>query len=62
MNEHGKSDDVVVAKKSANKNGHSKSTFAELMEPSALTEGNELQQNTLQTQGWFSINLMPSGF
>jgi len=55
MNEHGKSDDVVVVKKSANKNGHSNSTFAEQMEPSTSTEGNELQQNTLQTQGWDSV-------
>ncbi len=55
MNEHGKSDDVVVAKKSANKNGHLNSTFEEQMEPSTSTEGNESQQNTLQTQGWDSV-------
>ncbi|MGH9438254.1 MAG: group II intron reverse transcriptase/maturase [Terriglobia bacterium] len=55
MNGHGKSDNGVVAKKSGNKNGLSNSTFAEQMEPSALTEGNEKQQNTLQTQGWESV-------
>ena len=57
MNESGKSDDVVVAKKSANKNGQleTESTLAEQIEPSTLTKGNEKQRNTLQTQGWESV-------
>jgi group II intron reverse transcriptase/maturase len=55
MNEHGKSDSVIVAKKSANKNGLADSTLAEQMEPSALTEGNKRQGNTCQTQGWESV-------
>ncbi len=55
MNEHGKSDNVIVAKKSANNNGLANSTFAEQMEPSTSTKGNEGKQNTLQTQGWESV-------
>ena len=57
MNESGKSDDVVVAKKSANKNGQleTDSTLAEQVEPSTLTKENEKQRNTLQTQGWESV-------
>jgi len=53
-NEQGQSDSVVVPKKSANKVGPN-STAAEQMEGSALTKGNEKQQNTLQTQGWESV-------
>ena len=55
MNKHGKSDDVVVAKKFANRDGLINSTSAEQMEPSTLTKGNESQQNTLQTQGWEGV-------
>lgn len=55
MNEHGQSDNVVVAKKSVNKNEQINSTFAEQMEPSTLTKENETQQNTHQTQGWESV-------
>lgn len=51
---HGQSDSVVVPEKSANKVGPN-STAAEQMEGSALTEGNEKQQNTRQTQGWESV-------
>jgi RNA-directed DNA polymerase len=54
MNEHGKSDSPIVPKKYANKVGLN-STAAEQMEGSGLTEGNEAQQNTLQTQGWESV-------
>lgn len=54
MNEHGKSDSPIVPKKYANKVGLN-STAAERMEGSGLTEGNETQQNTLQTQGWESV-------
>lgn len=54
MNEHGKSDSPIVPKKYANKAGPN-STTAEHMEGRGLTEGNEAQQNTLQTQGWESV-------
>lgn len=54
MHEHGKSDSKIVPEKSANKVGLN-STAAEQMEGSALTEGNEDQQNTCQTQGWESV-------
>lgn len=53
-NEPGQSDSVVVPEKSANKVGQN-STAAERMEGSALTKGNEKQQNTPQTQGWTSV-------
>lgn len=55
MNGHGQSDNVIIAKKSANNNGLTNSTLAEWMEPSTLTERNETQQNTDQTQGWASV-------
>lgn len=52
MNEYGKSDGKVVPKKSPNKGGQ---PFAEVMEGSEPTEGNEERQNTRQTQSWESV-------
>jgi group II intron reverse transcriptase/maturase len=54
MNGPEKSDSPVVPEKSANKVGPN-STAAEQMEGRGLTEGNERQQNTRQTQGWESV-------
>jgi len=51
MNDQGKSDSKVVPEKSRNKAGE---PAAVAMEGSALTEGNEMQLNELQTQGWES--------
>lgn len=53
MNEHGKSDDAIVPKKRPN--NFAKYANAEIVEESALTEGNEIQQNMLQTQGWEGV-------
>ena len=52
MNDQGQSDSKVVPEKSPNK---ARELAAEEMEGSALTEGNELQLNTLQTQCWGSL-------
>lgn len=53
MNEHGQSDDKIIPKKSLNK-GRQK-LLAEVMEGSESTEGNGMQQNMCQTQGWASV-------
>lgn len=52
MNDHGQSDGVVVPEKSSNKVGK---RTAEMTEGSTPTEGNEMQGNTHQTQGWESV-------
>ena len=50
MNEHGKSDRLVVPKKSPNKAGADKAPVAEGMEGRSLTKGNSIQQNRRRTQ------------
>ena len=51
MNERGQSDSKVVPEKSPN---NARELAAEVMEGSALAEGNESQLNERQTQGWES--------
>jgi len=48
------SDNSIVPEKFANKRGK-KLPLTEQMEGSGLTEGNERQRNTHQTQGWISV-------
>jgi len=52
-NENRKSDSDILPKKSSNK---SKKLEAEKVEGRKLTKGNEMQQNTRQTQGWESVH------
>jgi RNA-directed DNA polymerase len=53
MNESRKSDSDIVPEKSSNK---SEKLEAEKMEGRKLIKGNEMQQNTRQTQGWESVH------